>query len=277
MNYIEHPVPGDLQRHLECLWVLQDPEPGCEIQLVYPDGRCELVAELGVPMRFHGVDGEIRSDHPVVIAGQQRGPIRLQAAGPVHGVGLRLRPAASGLIAGPALPQLRDRAPDLRTLDRAFADAFAAAARAGAETGSPEALWTLLRARCLAFAVDPTIEAATQRLDACDGDLAIAELARGLRIGLRTLQQRFVAKVGVTAKEYARIRRLRGLVRTLDAGDIAIAQAAAMHGYADQAHATHELARLTGSTPAVLMRALREDSGGDAAVRLAAAFIRGRG
>jgi AraC-like DNA-binding protein len=65
-------------------------------------------------------------------------------------------------------------------------------------------------------------------------------------------------------------------VRTLDGGDIEIADAAAKHGFADQAHATHELSRLTGITPAALMRALRDDRGGDATVRLAAAFVRGR-
>lgn len=276
MNYVEHPVPDDLQRHLQCLWVLEDATPDSGIQVVYPDGRCELVAELGVPMRFHGVDGEIRSDQALVFAGQQRGPIRLQAIGPVHCLGLRLRAAAGSLVAGPALAQLRDCAPDLYTLDPDFAARFAVAARECATTGSGDALWTLLRARCAAFAIDPIIEAATQGIDACDGDLAIADVAREIGVGLRKLQQRFLAQVGVTPKEYARIRRLHALVRTLDRRGVDIADAAAKHGYADQSHATHELSRLTGITPAALMRALRDDRGGDATVRLAAAFVRGR-
>ena len=275
MNYVEHPVPTDLQRHLQCLWVLEDAQPGLDIQIVYPDGRCELVAELGVPMRFHGVDGEIRSDHAFVFAGQQRGPIRLQAAGPVHCIGVRLCAAASGLIAGADLPGLRDRAPDLHALDAGFATRFGIAAKTCADSGSADALWAVLRECCTGFEIDSTIEAATNRLDTCDGDLAVADLARSLGIGLRTLQQRFIAQVGVTAKEYARIRRLHALVRTLDAGEIGIADAAAKHGYADQAHATHELSRLTGATPAALMRALRDARGAEATVRLAAAFIRG--
>ena len=276
MNYLEHPVPVDLQRHLQCLWVLEDPCPSEDIQVIYPDGRCELVAELGVPMRFHGVDGDIREDHALVFAGQQRGPIRLQAAGPVHCIGLRLCASASGLIAGVELPRLRDRAPDLRTLDPEFATRFGAAAKDCADSGSAESLWALMRAHCAGFAIDPGIEAATTRIDSCDGDMTVAELARTVGLGLRTLQQRFIAQVGVTAKEYARIRRLHALVRTLDAGDLGIADAAARHGYTDQAHATHELTRLTGATPAALARALRDDRAGEAAVRLAAAFVRGR-
>jgi methylphosphotriester-DNA--protein-cysteine methyltransferase len=276
MQYLEHPVPPDLQRHLQCLWVLQDPAPSRDIQVVYPDGRCELVAELGVPMRFHGVDGDIREEHALVFAAQQRGPIRLQAAGAVHCIGLRLCAAASGLVAGARLAVLRDRAPDLHTLDAAFARDFAAAAQECAASGRAEPLWDLLRLRCAAFPLDPAIERAALLVDAHHGDVRIADLARAVGLGLRSLQQRFLVQVGATCKEYARIRRLHALVRTLDAGPIALADAAALHGYTDQAHATHEVARLTGTTPAALARALSDDRASDAAFRLAAAFVRGR-
>lgn len=71
------------------------------------------------------------------------------------------------------------------------------------------------------------------------------------------------------------MRRLQALLRTLDAEREAIADAAARHGYSDQAHATHDLFRLTGTTPARLVRALRGDPEGEDALRLAAAFVRG--
>jgi AraC-like DNA-binding protein len=276
MHYTEHPVPPALQRHLQCLWVLRDPHPGPDIQVVYPDGRCELVVELGVPLRFHGADGRTREHHACVFAGQQRGPIRLQAAGPVHCLGLRLHAAAGALVAGAHLPSLRDQAPDLYTLDPGFARAFEACARDGVATGSMQALWSLLQPRCEAFGTDDPVERAAAIIDARQGDVRIAELAQLTGLGLRTLQQRFLALVGVTCKEYARIRRLHALVRTLDAGELALADAAAQHGYSDQAHATHELVRFTGTTPARLVRALGADRGSDAALQLALAFVRGR-
>lgn len=275
MDYIEHAPPADLRRHVQCLWLLRDDAPDGGIQVVYPDGRCELLAELGVPLRFHGPDGAVRADQPLCFAGQQRGPIRLQAAGPVHCIGVRLTAACGGLIAGPRLPALRDHAPDLRTLDPAFAERFRNAAQACAETAVPEPLWDALRARCAAFAPDALVEHAADLLDAAEGDLRIAELARRLGVGLRTLQPRFLDTVGMTPKEYARVRRLQALLRTLDAEDADIADAAARHGYSDQAHATRDLQRWTGTTPARLVRALRGDRNGDDAMRLAAAFVRG--
>src|SRR5690606_1461540 len=114
---------------------------------VYPDGRCELLAELATPLRFQGPDGEVRADEALAFAAQQRGPIRLQATGPVHCFGLRLAAAASSPVAGARLPALRDSAPDLRLLDTAFAADFEVAARASAAADSPEPLWQVMRKR----------------------------------------------------------------------------------------------------------------------------------
>lgn len=276
MEYIEHSAPADLRRHVQCLWMLLDDTPGDAIQVVYPDGRCELLAELGVPLRFHGADGEIRADRALAFAGQQLGPIRLQATGAVYCIGVRLAASCSSLVAGARLPELRDRAPDLHTLDAAFAGEFMIAAQACADAQSPDPLWQLMRLRCAGFVPDVLVERAVESLDAQGGDLRISELAKQLGIGLRTLQARFLAAVGMTPKEYARVRRLQALLRTLDAERTAIADAAARHGFSDQAHATHDLRRWTGTTPARLLRALRNDPDEEDALRLAAAFVRGR-
>ena len=275
MDYVEHAAPANLRRHVQCLWILRDDAPGDAIQVIYPDGRCELLAELGVPLRFHGPDGEVRVDQVLAFAGQQLDPIRLQATGAVHCIGVRLSAACGSLVAGSRLPALRDRAPDLHTLDAAFAAEFHAAAQECADTGSPEPLWALLRQRCATFALDGLVEQAVERLDDADGDLRITALAKRLGVGLRTLQSRFLAAVGMTPKEYARVRRLQALLRTLDSERSAIADAAARHGFNDQAHATHDLVRWTGTTPARLVRALRADPDGGDALRLAAAFVRG--
>ena len=275
MEYVEHAAPADLRRHVQCLWILRDDAPGDAIQVIYPDGRCELLAELGVPLRFHGSDGGIRADQVLAFAGQQLGPIRLQASGAVHCIGVRLTPASGSLVAGSRLTALRDRAPDLHALDAAFAGEFHAAAKACADADSPQPLWELMRLRCAPFAPDVLVERAVERLDDADGDLRIAALAKQLGMGLRTLQARFLAAVGMTPKEYARVRRLQGLLRTLDSERSAIADAAARHGFNDQAHATHDLLRWTGTTPARLVRALRADPDGGDALRLAAAFVRG--
>jgi len=275
MDYTESAPPLTLRQYVQCLWELRDESPDPAIQAVYPDGRCELLAELGVPLRFHGMDGQLRADQPFCFAAQQRGPIRLQATGPVHCIGVRLTAAASGLVVGKRLGGLRDQAPDLYTVDTAFATRFESAIRAGMQAGTQQPLWDLLQVHCAGFTVDPLAERAAALLDAAEGDLRMHALADQLGVAMRTLQGRFLAAVGLTPKEYARVRRLQGLLRTLDATAAPIADAAARHGYSDQAHATHDLARLTGMTPARLVRALAGDRNAADAARLAAAFVRG--
>ena len=275
MEYTEHAPPPDLRRHVHCLWELRDNAPDGAMQVIYPDGHCELLAELGVPLRFHGPGGEVRADQAFCFAAQQLGPIRLQATGPVHCIGMRLAAASSSLIAGTRLPELRNHAPSLHALDAAFAAQFQAATRASMETKSPEPLWELLRMRCHTFAPDAIVEQAVDALNTAEGDLRIADLAKRLGVSLRSLQTRFLHAVGMTPKEYARVRRLQAMLHTLDAEHVEIADAAARHGYSDQAHASHELARWTGTTPARLLRALRDDRNGADALHLAAAFVRG--
>lgn len=88
---------------------------------------------------------------------------------------------------------------------------------------------------------------------------AIAALERGMRVsdvatrlGLlpRTLERRFTAKVGLTPKRYARVRRLQRVMRATrnsTASDWSLL--AAQHGYCDQSHLVHEFRELADITP----------------------------
>nr|MBA3487610.1 AraC family transcriptional regulator [Lysobacter sp.] len=113
VDYREFSPPSDLRRHVECLWWLHDPDPVHTVQTIYPDGRCELIAHLGRPMQLLQLDGSSSAQATTLFAAQQRQAIRLRATGEVACIGLRLRPAASALVAGRALPSLRDRIVDL--------------------------------------------------------------------------------------------------------------------------------------------------------------------
>ncbi len=275
MDYFENPAPPGLRRYVRCIWELRDdaPEPG--IQVIYPDGCCELIAEYGTPLRFHHADGHVRDGQRLVFAGQQCGPIRLEARGPVHCLGVRLTPAASGLVARARLPQLRDQAPELFGFDPTFAEAFDVEARAAVGSGSNDALWHLLETRCREYTLDKAVERGVTLIDRHNGALRIADVALQIGLRVRSLQARFLASVGMTAKEYARVRRLQALLRAFEENDSSLAQAATDHGFADQSHATHDILRLTGTTPARLVHALRHHRDGMDTLRLAAAFVRG--
>jgi len=89
--------------------------------------------------------------------------------------------------------------------------------------------------------------------------LAIAALERGMRVsevaarlGLlpRTLERRFSARVGLTPKRYARVRRLQQTMRTIRNSQACDwSSLAAQHGYCDQSHLVHEFRELADITP----------------------------
>ena len=273
MEYRELAVPSDLERYLSCLWHLRADASGAA-QTVYPDGRCELIVHLARPMQVQ-LQGRWRTQAQCLFAAQLRSAIRLRARHAVDCVGLRLQPAASALLVGTALSSLTDQVVSLKPTHSSRAQRLTDACRQYDADQSAEPIWALLRTLALGLNIDAKAESVAAALDQADGQLTLGELARQQAIGLRNLQMRFLRSVGLTVKEYARIRRLQATLRLLDESTHSLTDTALAAGFADQAHATRELQRLTGLTPRRLQRALMAERHGDETLRLAAAFVRG--
>ena len=274
MEYVEFEVVPSLRQYVQCVWRLRDAD-SVGAQTIYPDGRCELIVHLGEPMRLYSLAHGWQRQARCLFAAQLRAAIRLEASGPVDCIGVRLLPAASAAIAGQRLPALADEIIDLERLDAGFATRLVPACTAMVESANLERLWRLLESRVASHPLDLRIASAVVALDAAQGRTPIAALARAQAMSLRSLQMRFLECVGLTAKEYARVQRLQATIRQLDGAVESLSQMAVDAGFADQAHATREVQRLTGLTPARLRRALAAERNGDATLRLAAAFVRG--
>lgn len=280
MHYEEHPAPDALRPWLQCIWQLRWDAPAGAVQTLYPDGRCELILHRGTPPGLREAGGAWQPQGRLLFAAQTRRALQLRAQGPLHCIGLRLQPAASGALWPGALGAQRLGAWQHRVVDlTAHEPSWPAALQqvlAQAEPFPPAALVDWAAQRLCGAQPDALAQAACQALDAADGNLSVTALARQLGCGLRSLQQRFGSAVGLAPKEYARIRRLQACIRLLDAGDVAPADAAFSSGFADQAHATRALRDFAGLPPARLRRALRDQREGDTSLALAAAFVRGQ-
>ena len=274
MDYSEYPVPDELRRHLSCAWRLRNPHPQSAVQTIYPDGCCEIIVHLRTPPRCWDPVAGWQEQSATLFAAQRVTAVRLNIIEPLDCVGLRLRPAASDALAIGTLAKLRDRIVDLRGIDRGFSSALRAAVRSFA-AGVDEPLWRLLKRRVAARVLDERMVVAVERLETSAGKARIDVTARAAGLSMRGFQLRFRQRVGLAPKEFARLMRLQATLRALDAGSASISALAADSGFADQAHATRELTRAIGLTPARLRAELRRERDGDAAVRLAAAFVRG--
>ena len=263
MNYREWSPPPALSPWVACLWTLQAPADEAP-RALYPDGRCELIWHRAVPPQIQGADGQWRTQGRLLFAGQGRQALRLWAREPMDCIGLRLQPAASaalGIGGAERLQAARDQVLNLPDSESAWQAILA------------QQDWSGLRAQLQPL--DAAIVNACESLDARDGVCTVAALAQEQALSLRSLQLRFQRAVGLSPKEYARIRRLQATLRLLDDGEHSLADTAHQAGYADQAHAHRDLRGFTGLTPARLRRALQAAREGDQTLALAAAFVRG--
>ncbi len=274
MDYREYPVPEALSRHIACAWRLREPSPAGAVQTIYPDGRCEIIVHLLSRPRCWDTVAGWHVQAMTLFAAQRVAAVRLELNRPLDCVGFRLQPAASAAIVSGHPQNLRDRIVDLAGIDRGFSNALRGAVRAFVD-GSEAAAWQLMARRIAMHELDARIEAAVRHIEASAGKSRIEVTARAAGMSMRNFQVQFRKQVGLAPKEYARLTRLQATLRALDSGDARISEVAVDSGFADQAHATRELRRVTGLAPASLRAALRKDRDGDAAVRLAAAFVRG--
>jgi AraC-like DNA-binding protein len=272
VDYQEYPVPAELRDHFACVWRLKDARPRAGIQTIYPDGRCELIALLATRSRLWDAVIGWHDQAETLFAAQRITAVQFEASGPIDDIGIRVQPAASAIVA-PRLAPLRDRVVDLAGIDAGVSRELLVAARSFV-AGNPEALWTLLRRLAATHALDEKIGASVARIEASGGATRIDTLARAAGWSVRTLQTRFLARVGLTPKEFARLLRLQATLRALD-GDSPLADLASDAGFSDQAHATREVKRVTGLSPARLREALQQDRDASKAIEIAAAFVRG--
>ncbi len=90
-----------------------------------------------------------------------------------------------------------------------------------------------------------------------DPDTSILTLALGSGLSYRQMLRLFYAAVGLTPKEFARLRKIRlACIRSI-ASDAGWADISAEYGFADQSHLTREFSQVLGWTPRPMQEYLR--------------------
>jgi AraC-like DNA-binding protein len=242
-TYREHPPPPALAGHVLCVWS-QTIGPGERSyrHRVLPDG-CADVVWIG--------------DAPAAVAGPATGPVVVALAPRTIVVGIRLRPGAVPALLGPAASALSNRDTPLRAIWGAAADPLWA--RVIEQPSIVARLAAAEAALAGRFAearpLDPMVAAATLWL-ARHPDGRVEQLAGVLDVGERRLRRRFALAVGYGPKTLQRVLRLQrvlALAGRAPRPGVSLAGLAAEAGYADQAHMSRELRKLTGRSPGALL------------------------
>lgn len=250
-----------LAPYVDALFAYTSRAPGPEERRELPVPRAVLVVNLGPPLwirqggRWQAFpDGLLAGmDDLSVFTGTRTG---LQ-----EGVQALLTPLGCQRLAGVAMHELAHRSFPLE-------DVLGAPWREIVERMHGTTSWRTrlvlledaLAARVLeARAAPPDVVWAWERLERAHGTVPVAALAAELRCSERHLQARFRDHVGISPKRAARVLRFGRAVELLEAG-VPQARAAAEAGFADQAHLSREVRRVTGLPPGALLAERRSGS-----------------
>jgi AraC-like DNA-binding protein len=190
------------------------------VQRVMPDGCADLLVHESGAREVVGLADEVA--YP-----------RLQTGTRIQGV--RFRPEALAVLFGVDASTLRNRTVDLADI---------VGDRRAQRLANPAALDIWIRSAL----PDPLVTAALRLLR----ETSVFNASTEIGISTRHLHRVVLAHTGLSPKVFQRILRFRRFLTHATRGEgLAIAAAAA--GYADQAHMSREVRRLTGLSPTALL------------------------
>ncbi|MBF8185836.1 helix-turn-helix transcriptional regulator [Nonomuraea sp. K274] len=240
--YVERPPEPDLAGRIACVW--HQVSEADSTQLVVPDACVDLI---------WGPEG-------LFVAGPDTGPMPTPMAAGDTFAGIRFRPGAAGDVFGVPLSDLRDQRVPLSDLPAlsdlrdervplvdlpALSDLRALSVpgcepRLGARLAAMR--WAVRHRLARSATVDPAVPAVATALRR---GRTVAEVARDLGLSERQLHRRSVSAFGYAPKTLQRIVRFQRALRLARAG-VPLAEVAVTAGYADQAHLSHDVKRLSG-------------------------------
>jgi AraC-like DNA-binding protein len=231
-------------------------EPGVHRGL--PSRHLTVVVSLDRPLDMTLPGGDTPVSLAALVGGLHAAPVSIHHDGVQHGVQLQLTPlGARALLGAPAselahevipldavlgaAPELADRLATAGSWPERFAALDAVLARAVARTSPPRP-------------PRPEVTHVFDRLAATAGGLPIEGLAREVGWSRRHLAEQFRREYGLTPKVLARVLRFdRARWMLTSPRRPALADVAAVCGYADQAHMTHDWVTFAGSSPLAWM------------------------
>jgi AraC-like DNA-binding protein len=244
-DYREYAPPPGLADHFLCFWTQSITGCGEYAQRVLPDGCIDIV---------------FMNDESPVVVGPWVQPFIARLPGTTNILGARWHPGRAPALLGAPATELLNQQVALRdvcsrklssSLERVSEQPNLDARRSALEC----ALLKLLA--CVAPS-DRILNASLQWL-AHHPDGRIEKLSRFIGFSSRQLQRRFSASVGYGPKAFQSIVRFQRLLHLAGCASRrrSLVELAACVGYADQAHMTREVQRLSDCPPTVLFESSR--------------------
>ncbi|MEQ3553911.1 helix-turn-helix domain-containing protein [Pseudonocardia nematodicida] len=241
MEYRRYEPASSVSGLVEHYWSVRSPAPPAPVRAVLvPNGRATMQFCLGVPGRRLAPGAGARRNADVYLpVGVE--PLVIEQEDASHYVGIQFTPWGARAL----FPAATESPAQIEEVAGPLPDSTALAADPARELD--RWLVPFLPARS---GVAPLLAAVTERIDSDPSGIDVGDLPGVYACSASTLYRAFRHGVGLTPKQYIQVMRHRGFTDRLlsGSGGEPMALLAALSGYADQSHASHDFTRFTGMT-----------------------------
>lgn len=253
-RYREYPIPEDLAPFVKCIWSLESDRAiqNASRERILPDGCVELVIHFEDPFRSHFPFGATALQPQSFVAGQMRNFLEIAPAGRIGLIAVRFYARGAYLFFPRSLRAVTAALVELEEVwgkaTRDWTERIALARGAAMRVRLVEEwLRAALRQN---DRYDRAVDRCLQVIDTTAGQIRVEQLASEIGLCTRQLNRRFENAVGVSPKQFARVRRFLNGVRCLRrSAHPTLTDTALECGYFDQAHFNHDFRKFAGMTP----------------------------
>jgi len=259
MRYSETAPAHGLRPYVRCYWSMRSAASE-RAERIVPDGRPEIVLNLGDPFVRTLGDGGARDQDACLVVGQLRGSLLVAPSGRVDLFGVRFEPAGLRAILGCSARDLADTDAPLGDVDAGIRDRLVDAVRlaprrervARVDRLLSDLIWTR---RSAVTSRNALAAEAARRIDRMTSP-TVGAIAETLRVSGRSLERAFADEIGIGPKAYVRVCRLQRVIRAISGARARPdwAWVSAAHGYCDQSHLVRDFGLIAGVTPEGYLR-----------------------
>ncbi|SHF41789.1 transcriptional regulator, AraC family [Fodinibius roseus] len=255
MAEYEYIPNGPISSYVKFIWISDNYTPASSRERLLPNGSSQLIINMGHQKfrHFDTADSPTEKEYdPAVITGIHTHNIFLDSHSRISTIGAVFRPGAlSALFNTPAHAFTND----VISLQDLVGSQVPALRERLIETASAEAQCKLLetflsRRLDTSFQPNPAVIYSVAQLNNKNGTPRIAEIRDKIGYSRRHFSGLFKQIVGITPKQYAKIRRFQHTLTLMHQRNIRDwAEVALAGGYYDQPHFNRDFKRLSGISP----------------------------
>jgi AraC-like DNA-binding protein len=230
---------------VRCYWMLEDTALEPDIQRIVPDGRAELIFNLGQPYESR-TDGILKPQPQSFLYGQITGPPGGSTSGSGANDRHQVSPSHGRRILRIPMRELTDTAVPVEDISGRL---FRELQELG-ESRSPLERFAALDRIMLALGKyagpdDALLSAAVRELEAAGGSMSVAAVADHAGLSARQFERRFRQAVGISPKLFSRMQRFQRVFPALENTDAGKPPAALLAEDTDPARHFVQYARMS--------------------------------